>query len=180
MLIGRSSGGVHAGSAVTLVLQSRHGNLAEDEVGMKLKLEDIMAAGIRIKRHIHRTPLLQSRCLSEMMGCELYIKPEFLQKTGSFKARGALNFTLTDDSEGVPFTHLQLGQPRSGPGLGGGAPEPAGRDLHAGGRQPRQGGRRQGLRRRGALRRPQQRRSLRGLYRLGPERGCAGGAALRS
>ena len=92
-----------------LVLQSGDGKLAASEAVVGVKLEDVMAAGVRIKRFIHRTPLLQSRRLNELLGCELYVKPEFLQKTGSFKARGALNFTLTDDSKEVAFTTYSSG-----------------------------------------------------------------------
>jgi threonine dehydratase len=38
-----------------------------------------------------RTPLLESPFLNDMAGCRLLIKPEMLQKTGSFKIRGAYN-----------------------------------------------------------------------------------------
>lgn len=38
---------------------------------------------------IHRTPLLRSESLSRLQGGEVYLKLEALQKTGSFKIRGA-------------------------------------------------------------------------------------------
>ncbi len=44
-----------------------------------------------IRSHLHRTPLFHSRSLSEMTGADVYVKAENLQKTGSFKARGAFN-----------------------------------------------------------------------------------------
>ena len=44
-----------------------------------------------IKPYVHRTPLLSSRTLSEMTGADVFIKAEYLQKTGSFKVRGAFN-----------------------------------------------------------------------------------------
>ncbi|MGD0236429.1 MAG: threonine/serine dehydratase [Syntrophorhabdales bacterium] len=56
-----------------------------------ITVQDIESARERIARHIHRTPLLYSRSLSEMSGAEVYIKAENLQKTGSFKVRGAFN-----------------------------------------------------------------------------------------
>jgi len=52
---------------------------------------DIEAARDRITRYIHRTPLIFSRSFSEMSKAEVYVKAENLQKTGSFKARGAFN-----------------------------------------------------------------------------------------
>ncbi len=56
-----------------------------------ITVQDIESARERIARHIHRTPLVYSRSLSEMSGAEVYIKAENLQKTGSFKIRGATN-----------------------------------------------------------------------------------------
>ena len=56
-----------------------------------ITVQDIESARERIARHIHRTPLVYSRSLSEMSGAEVYIKAENLQKTGSFKVRGAFN-----------------------------------------------------------------------------------------
>ncbi|RMH18004.1 MAG: pyridoxal-phosphate dependent enzyme, partial [Gemmatimonadetes bacterium] len=40
--------------------------------------------------HVHHTPLLSSRTLSERVGAPLWLKCENLQKTGAFKVRGAL------------------------------------------------------------------------------------------
>ena len=42
-------------------------------------------------RHLHRTPLLRSQTLSDMTGHVLHLKLENLQRTGSFKPRGALS-----------------------------------------------------------------------------------------
>jgi len=54
-------------------------------------LVEIKAAAQRIGSHVHRTPVLQSSALDLLSGKELYFKCENFQKTGSFKARGALN-----------------------------------------------------------------------------------------
>ncbi len=62
-------------------------------------LDDVRAAAERIAPHLHRTPLLGSRSLSELTGHELSFKCENLQKTGSFKPRGAVNRVATLDSE---------------------------------------------------------------------------------
>lgn len=59
---------------------------------------DFTAARDRICEHIHLTPCVHSRLLGERVGAELYLKCENLQKTGSFKVRGALNKMFTLDS----------------------------------------------------------------------------------
>jgi threonine dehydratase len=62
----------------------------------------IEAAHKRIGPRIHRTPVLRSATLDEMCGAELFFKCENLQKTGSFKIRGATNaiFSLSDEEAG--------------------------------------------------------------------------------
>ena len=62
---------------------------------LPITLEDIKAAHKRIKPHIHRTPVLTSRNLTYLAGCELHFKCENLQKIGAFKARGGLNAILS-------------------------------------------------------------------------------------
>jgi threonine dehydratase len=57
-------------------------------------LADIRAAEARIRSAVPKTPFLQSRTLSEMFGCELWLKFENLNFTASFKERGALNKLL--------------------------------------------------------------------------------------
>jgi len=58
----------------------------------------IVEAHERIRPRIHRTPVLTSVSLNRMAGAELFFKCENLQKTGSFKIRGATNaiFSLND------------------------------------------------------------------------------------
>jgi threonine dehydratase len=60
---------------------------------------DICAAHERIAPRIHRTPVLTSTTFDRMTGARLYFKCENLQKTGSFKIRGAANtiLSLSDD-----------------------------------------------------------------------------------
>jgi threonine dehydratase len=59
----------------------------------------IVQAHERIRPRIHRTPVLTSESLNALAGAHLYFKCENLQKTGSFKIRGATNaiFSLTDE-----------------------------------------------------------------------------------
>src|SRR5262245_57540203 len=49
--------------------------------------------------HLARTPLVHSAALSEAAGCELWLKLECRQATGSFKPRGALNKLLSLSAE---------------------------------------------------------------------------------
>lgn len=57
-----------------------------------------MEAHARIAPRIHRTAVLRSASIDALTGAQLYFKCENLQKTGSFKARGATNaiFSLSD------------------------------------------------------------------------------------
>lgn len=62
--------------------------------------EDFRRAREAIRGLVHRTPLFSSRSLSERSGLDVWLKAENLQKTGSFKARGAFNTVLgLDESE---------------------------------------------------------------------------------
>jgi len=54
-------------------------------------IEDIRAAAERLKPYCLRTPLLESPHLNAIAGARVLIKPEPLQRTGSFKFRGAFN-----------------------------------------------------------------------------------------
>ena len=57
--------------------------------------DDILQARERIRGRVHQTPLLSSVRLGAAAGdLELYFKCECFQRTGSFKARGALNAML--------------------------------------------------------------------------------------
>jgi threonine dehydratase len=49
----------------------------------------IEAARVRLGGHVRRTPLLSSPFLDEIAGRRIFVKPECLQHTGSFKFRGA-------------------------------------------------------------------------------------------
>jgi threonine dehydratase len=58
-------------------------------------LSEIREAAERIRGKVHRTPLLSASQLGARADVELSLKCESLQKTGSFKARGALNKVLS-------------------------------------------------------------------------------------
>jgi threonine dehydratase len=53
--------------------------------------DDVVEAAGRIRGQAVRTPLLESPALNEIVGGRLLIKAEVLQRTGSFKFRGAYN-----------------------------------------------------------------------------------------
>lgn len=52
---------------------------------------DIRSAALALEGKAYKTPLLESPLLNERLGCRLLVKPETLQRTGSFKFRGAYN-----------------------------------------------------------------------------------------
>ena len=58
---------------------------------MTVAIEDIEAARERLEPVLKPTPLQRSATLSRMLDAEVLLKPENLQKTGSFKIRGAYN-----------------------------------------------------------------------------------------
>jgi threonine dehydratase len=62
-------------------------------------LDDIRSAAMRIAPHAHHTPVLTSRTLEKLAGCEIYFKCESFQRAGAFKFRGACNavFSLSDE-----------------------------------------------------------------------------------
>ncbi|HEY5095812.1 MAG TPA: threonine/serine dehydratase [Candidatus Eremiobacteraceae bacterium] len=55
----------------------------------------VEAAEIRIRMHVRETPLEHSAVLSGLTGATVYLKLENLQRTGSFKVRGAFNRLLS-------------------------------------------------------------------------------------
>ena len=69
------------------------------------KLYEFMEARERLGTVIEKTKLIHSTVFSEESGNDIYIKPENLQKTGSFKIRGAYNriakLTEEEKSRGV-------------------------------------------------------------------------------
>lgn len=54
----------------------------------------VMTAYNRIKKYVHKTPLLQSDLLNKLLQADIYFKCENMQKVGAFKVRGALNTLL--------------------------------------------------------------------------------------
>ena len=67
----------------------------------EITLRDVYLASRRVRLLVQRTPLIESRWLSQRTGEAVYLKAECLQVTGSFKVRGATNkiAILTDEEK---------------------------------------------------------------------------------
>ncbi|MDQ0390802.1 threonine ammonia-lyase [Labrys monachus] len=88
-------------------------------------LADIRTARAAIGPHIHHTPLWRSSTLSRMLGRDVHIKAELLQKTGSYKPRGmiwalmslsdaqraagAITFSAGNAAQGLAYAGAVLG-----------------------------------------------------------------------
>jgi threonine dehydratase len=64
-----------------------------------MNIDMIRAARMRLDGHARRTPLLNSPFLDEIAGRRVWIKPECLQHTGSFKFRGGWSAVSAMDPE---------------------------------------------------------------------------------
>lgn len=71
-------------------------------------LQDILRAQSRVKRFVHRTPVFTNSTFDDRYGRRFYFKGENLQKTGSFKVRGALNAVSTKYSFTVLSTTCSM------------------------------------------------------------------------
>ncbi len=56
---------------------------------LELTLAEIQTAKMELAKYLEPTPLLPNTWLSELLGCELFLKLENMQPIGSFKIRGA-------------------------------------------------------------------------------------------
>ena len=54
-------------------------------------LPEVRQAAARLQGQVLATPCVESRMLSQVAGCQVFLKFENLQYTASFKERGALN-----------------------------------------------------------------------------------------
>jgi threonine dehydratase len=92
-----------------------------------LSLDLICQAQNRLHGLVRRTPMIRSAALSDYLGTNVFLKLELLQKTGSFKPRGAFNkmLSLSDEerrrgivavsggnhAQGVAYAAKRLGIP---------------------------------------------------------------------
>ena len=86
----------------------------------KLSLQDIQKAQENIKDIVKKTDILESAKLSSMTGANIYYKCENLQKTGSFKVRGACNkiANLTEKEKASGVIASSAGNHAQGVALG--------------------------------------------------------------
>ncbi|RPE79992.1 pyridoxal-phosphate dependent enzyme [Vulcaniibacterium tengchongense] len=70
-----------------------------DSASVLPDFDAVLAAAARIAPHAHVTPVLRSRSLDALAGCELHFKAEHLQRVGAFKFRGACNAVWALDDE---------------------------------------------------------------------------------
>jgi threonine dehydratase len=69
------------------------------ELAGSVNLDTIRATHERIRRYIHRTPVLTNSWLNDACRASLFFKCENFQKVGAFKARGATNAVFALDDE---------------------------------------------------------------------------------
>ena len=81
---------------VTLSLDPLIGPIMPDAISIK----DIVAAKQRIDCFVHPTPILESSLLNQLLGHRILFKVESMQRTGSFKLRGASNMLATLKEQG--------------------------------------------------------------------------------
>lgn len=67
---------------------------SDDAAREALTIDDVRAAAARIEGAVVRTPMMHSITLSQIAGCEVWLKFENLQFTAAYKERGALNALL--------------------------------------------------------------------------------------
>ncbi|MFD1205603.1 threonine/serine dehydratase [Sporosarcina contaminans] len=68
-----------------------------------ISVKHVKDARERISGITHTTPILQSEQLSKICGNQLFLKSEHLQKTGSFKIRGASNKVIHSIENGAKY-----------------------------------------------------------------------------
>ena len=69
-------------------------------MGLELAASEVLKARKSLAGVVDRTPLTKSKALSDLSGADVYLKWENLQRTGSYKVRGALyRMSLLSDEE---------------------------------------------------------------------------------
>ncbi|MCG5466620.1 pyridoxal-phosphate dependent enzyme [Micromonospora sp. MED01] len=66
---------------------------------LSVTVDDVHAAAKRLAGVAHRTPVLTSRSLDRLVGANVFIKCENLQRVGAFKFRGAYNAVARLDGD---------------------------------------------------------------------------------
>ncbi|MGI9585227.1 MAG: threonine ammonia-lyase, partial [Acidimicrobiia bacterium] len=84
-----------------------------------ITIEDIEAARNRGKPVVLETPTIPSTSFSRLAGCDVWLKAENLQRTGSFKIRGAMNAisSLSEDARQAGVVAASAGNHAQGVAL---------------------------------------------------------------
>lgn len=82
----------------------------------EIALAEVRSAAEKIRGAVERTPCLHSRTLSELAGCEVFLKFENLQFTAAFKERGALHklLSLTREERAAGVVAMSAGNHAQG------------------------------------------------------------------
>jgi len=80
-----------------------------------ITIDDIHQARERFENRVTTTPMLRSHSFSRLSGREIFLKAENMQRTGSFKIRGALNVLTRLD--GAPVVAASAGNHAQGVAL---------------------------------------------------------------
>jgi threonine dehydratase len=85
-------------------------------IDLPVTIDDVRAAAAAIAGVVTKTPLIRAAALSEIAGCEVFLKLETLHATGSFKERGALNklLSLNDNERGAGVVAMSAGNHAQG------------------------------------------------------------------
>lgn len=84
----------HADESTKGANEVRKKMVKKDMEDLPVDYSDISRARVAIRSGVRRTECFQSYFLSELVGANVHLKPEFQQFTGSFKERGARNAIL--------------------------------------------------------------------------------------
>jgi threo-3-hydroxy-L-aspartate ammonia-lyase len=86
---------------------------------LEVLLADVQAAAKRLEGVVHHTPMMTSRLLDERVGARVVAKAEHLQRSGSFKIRGAYNrlAQLTSDERAAGVVAFSSGNHAQGVAL---------------------------------------------------------------
>ncbi len=69
--------------------------LTHNKIILEITKQHIQEAHERIKRFIHKTPVLTSQTINAISGADIFFKCENFQKIGAFKIRGGMNAVLS-------------------------------------------------------------------------------------
>jgi threo-3-hydroxy-L-aspartate ammonia-lyase len=71
--------------------------LSTPSAGLAISIDDVRQAGARLHGVAHRTPVVTSHTLDELLGAQVTLKVEAFQRGGAFKFRGAYNAVSSMD-----------------------------------------------------------------------------------